>query len=192
MAMRYPDSRNMRSIEDGSAFEDYVLARLARSDMPATPLPHKEDQIAIGDALFLNDEGLEIKLDARCFETSRLSIEIAEKTAIDRNWIASGIHAASSFVWYCQGNMLAFWLFRRGDLLDWQARHRPEEFETETVRKFYVPIRRLHAARPYWTLPHDLLGMHFTPIPEDWVTNHEADQALETLRTIARQKPRRS
>jgi len=99
MGIRYPDSRNRRSIEDGDAFEQFVVDVMSAHGMPLTRALDKANQFQYGDTL----EGVEIKLDARSEDTKRLSIEVAERTALERPWVASGIYAASQATRYAHG-----------------------------------------------------------------------------------------
>jgi hypothetical protein len=89
MATRYPDSKDQQSDENGREFQDFCCVELARVGIVVQLFSSRRYQFEQGESV----QGVEIKLDRRCTETGRLSIEIAEKTRADqRNWIASGIY----------------------------------------------------------------------------------------------------
>ena len=149
-ASRYPDSVNPHSIDQSRAFEEFV-AKTLRGNMAApealrslTLCPDsKTDQFRYGDAL----EGVEIKLDNLCTSTGRLSVEVAERTALNRPWHRSGINADSAATWYIQGNFERFWVFHRSEL---QAMYTGcvvtngtiIDNRPATIKKFYLPIRQ--------------------------------------------------
>lgn len=163
MVTRYPDSRNRRSIEDGAAFERYVIERLGRSGIALTFSDSQAAQYTYGDTL----EGIEIKLDARADDTHRLSIEVAERTAMHRPWVTSGIFADHRAHRYAQGTQRRFWVFTIATLRDYYHRVRPEIIDDNppTIRKFYVPVNVAdRIAESVWT-----------PIPNEWYTTQECD-----------------
>lgn len=173
MVMRYPDSRNGRSIETGTAFELHVIDLLTRAGIVIRRCESLADQLAYGDARDDIGIGYEIKLDQRCEDTGRLSIEVAEKTALDRPWVDSGIFSSSNATYYIQGAPRRFWVFRRADLQQWYRVHQPMLIDDNppTIKKFYIPVR---------PLPGDLAHI---PVTE------QRSQAIDTLRAIAGQKP---
>lgn len=166
MGMRYPDSRNRRSIEDGAAFEQYVIERLARSGIILTFCNDVRRQFLYGDT----EEGIEIKLDARSSETHRLSIEIAERTSLHADWVRSGIFAKHHATRYAQGTEKLFYLFHVDTLRQWYQMNRPTVIKDNppTIAKFYLPIHEAkRIAESMWTGVED--GSY---------TDHEADQWL--------------
>ena len=135
--VRYPDSRNDRSIQDGLEFQDLVTDRLAQDGIIIQNYCSKAYQLQKGE----NRQGWEIKLDNRCTETGRLSIEVAERTALDRPWVPSGIYAGHS-AFYIHGNRERFWLFETSFLqrLHKTARYAEKDDNPPTIRTFYLPI----------------------------------------------------
>ena len=73
--MRYPDCPDANSFQSGLEFQDFVCLRLAQEHVILQNTGSKLYQLRIGENL----QGFEIKLDRRCTETGRLSIEIAEQ-----------------------------------------------------------------------------------------------------------------
>lgn len=173
MATRYPDSRNDQSVPDGTTFEYYVIELLTRVGLVVQRCETAEEQFMYGDARDDANVGYEIKLDRRCVDTGRLSIEIAEKTALNRPWVDSGIFSSSIATYYIQGTAEQFWVFKRTDLRQWYRIHSPRVVDDNppTIKKFYLSTREF---------PSDL-----TPLP---VTSKQ--NALNILRSVAGQRPR--
>jgi hypothetical protein len=165
----YRDSRNRRSIIEGDAFVDLVLTRLARSGYHCEKIVDSSRQIRCGDAV-VNGDFVEIKLDNVCTRSSRLSIEIAEKTKIGTSWIPSGIYAPSVAVWYIQGNPAIFYVFRRSDLRRFFEDTNPEIKDTNpaTIKNFYLPMTSIRQV--------DLVSCFaWTPVPDGYWTTQECD-----------------
>lgn len=174
METRYPHSRNSNSIADGTAFELYVIELLARAGIDLRKCETFGEQLTYGDAHDSDDTGYEIKLDQRCDDTGRLSIEVAEKTKdLSRPWVDSGIFSSSNATYYIQGSYKHFWVFKRADLQQWYRAHGPRVVDDNpsTIKKFYLPIR---------TFPADL-----APVAT------AGRQSTDTLRSIVGQKPRK-
>lgn len=136
--MRYPDCPDTNSFQAGLEFQDYVCLRLAQEHIILQNTGSKLYQIRVGENL----QGFEIKLDRRCTETGRLSIEVAEKSAADMPmWTPSGIYRNDNTWLYIQGNYDVFFVFALNYLI---ARHKSGRYkEAEaygTVRKFYLPM----------------------------------------------------
>lgn len=135
--MRYPDCPDANSFQSGLEFQDFVCLRLAQEHVILQNTGSKLYQLRIGENL----QGFEIKLDRRCTETGRLSIEIAEKSREDMPmWTPSGIYRDDNTWLYIQGNYDVFFVFALNYL---RARHksgRYQEGATDTVRKFYLPM----------------------------------------------------
>ena len=135
--MRYPDSKNKNSIQDGLEFQDVVMETLAQYGVIIQNYSSRKYQFEHGE----NRQGWEIKRDNWCTKSGRLSIEIAERTAVDKPWVDSGIYSGKHWV-YIQGNKACFWLFFTSFL---QKLHKSkqkdyEEKEESTVRTFYLPV----------------------------------------------------
>lgn len=132
---RYPDSKNCNSIQQGLEFQDFVMETLwSEYGLIIQNYTSKKYQLSKGE----NVQGFEIKLDNWCTQTHRLSIEVAERTAIDRPWVDSGIYAGKS-IFYIHGNLKCFWLFLTSFL---QRLHRTGRYETKTeatIKAFYLP-----------------------------------------------------
>ena len=75
----YPNAKRPTVFAEGIEFQDFVCKFLAKHHIILQNLASKKYQLAIGENL----QGFEIKLDQRCTETGRMSIEIAEKSRAD-------------------------------------------------------------------------------------------------------------
>lgn len=135
----YPTAPRSSTFREGVEFQDWVCLQLARRHVILQNLASKRYQIEVGENL----QGFEIKLDLRCSDTGRLSIEIAEKSnAANAEWVASGIMRADNSWLYIQGNYQALWIFAKSQLRRFYQVKRPDEHESYgTVRKFYLSIR---------------------------------------------------
>jgi hypothetical protein len=138
MAINYPDSIHIDSLQVGAEFLDFVMLTLQPSGLYIQPFTSKKMQYAKGESF----QGWEIKLDKRCTETGRLSIEIAEKTrATNPTWSPSGIYRNDNTWLYIQGNYTCFWIFLKKTLI---AMHKCGKYQEDesygTVKKFYVPL----------------------------------------------------
>lgn len=142
---RYPDSPNPNSVSDGMRFQDFVMEQM---------LVQRKWVLQVNTSAYrqLNEgesaQSAEIKLDARCTDTGRLSIEIYEKAeAGNRNWVASGILSNPPSILYIQGNWTCFWVFHTKELREYYAaRIRGRDGMVSsmgTIQKFYIPI--IHA-----------------------------------------------
>jgi len=150
---RYKDSKNKTSIEDGLGFQDLVMDTLAEHGIIVQNYTSKEYQFNIGE----NRQGIEIKLDNRCTETGRLSIEIAEKTAIDNPWVKSGIYRADSWL-YVHGNKTKIWVFFTDFLRQLHKSKRYAEHEEETIKGFFMPIKDANKYGKCFDTIHRLSG----------------------------------
>lgn len=132
----YPSGARSTLYSEGVEFQDFVCAELAKYGIILQNFSSKRFQLACGE----NIQGFEIKLDKRCHETGRLSIEIAEKSnAANPDWVPSGIYRNDNCWLYIQGNHHQLFIFPKNRLIHFHERQRPEEFESYgTVRKFYV------------------------------------------------------
>lgn len=149
-ALRYPDSRNINSIEDGLAFEQHVKNILSNIYGWNVTLcgNNIQDQYTYGDTY----NGIEIKLDERCTDFARLSIEVKERTSVKYNWVDSGIFSSNNSKWYAQGNFKRFWIFGRKSLQAYYKKYIENggkciDYNPNTIKKFYIPfstIREIH------------------------------------------------
>jgi hypothetical protein len=145
---RYPNAKSRTSFQDGLEFQDFVCEQLARRGVVLQNLSSKRYQLEIGENL----QGFEIKLDERCTDTQRLSIEVFEKTRDDPTlgWTPSGILRGDNSWLYIQGNRKVLFVFAKRWLLNYYNSQQPEVTEKRgTIKTFYLPfaIARRHAAR---------------------------------------------
>lgn len=143
MSYNYPDASNRNSLADGEQFQDFVMDILSHEHgIIVQNYGSRRYQLCVGE----NVQGWEIKLDRRASDTKRLSIEIAEKTMIKRDWVPSGIYRQDNGWLYIQGNYDHLWVFMKNVLvlLHQGIISLPElkivEDEISTVRKFYLPF----------------------------------------------------
>lgn len=137
---RYPDAKHPNEFQRGLEFQDFVVEVLAKQlGIVIQIFSSQRYQFSSGESV----QGWEIKLDSRCTETGRLSIEIAEKSRSDMpNWTPSGICRDDNTIFYVQGNRQVFWVFFKKHLrwvLDTKA---PPLQDKKTVRTFYLPIEK--------------------------------------------------
>lgn len=132
---------------DGIEFQDFVCAELGKQGIILQNFASRKYQFAVGE----NIQGWEIKLDERCTETGRLSIEIAEKSRSTMpDWTPSGIYRKDNTWLYIQGNCSLLFIFSKAWLQRYHRVKKPPIEESHgTVRKFYLPlpIARLCAVR---------------------------------------------
>lgn len=138
--MNYPDCPDTASFQHGLEFQDYVCLQLARDNIILQNTASKLYQIQVGENL----QGFEIKLDRRCTETGRLSIEVAEKRHAGMpNWTPSGIYRNDNTWLYIQGNYQVLYVFAVTYLRQLHKSGRCEEHEEHgTVRAFYIPLSK--------------------------------------------------
>lgn len=137
----YPDSKNKRSWEQGMEFQDFVVRQLNRFGLYIQLHASKMYQFEHGESVQM----AEIKLDNRCLETGRLSIEVGERTSIRGQWVQSGIYRSDKTIFYIQGNQSRLYLFDRRVLQRWHIEKHNGKFsespnDNPTVRKFYLPL----------------------------------------------------
>lgn len=134
----YPSAPRTSTFADGIEFQDFVCVLMAERHIILQNLASKKYQYEVGENL----QGFEIKLDTRCTETGRLSIEIAEKSnAANDAWVPSGIYRGDNSFVYVQGNYDKVWIFGKNQLQRYHKQKKPTEHESYgTVRKFYIPI----------------------------------------------------
>lgn len=142
---RYPDSRNPKSVNDGLRYEDFVVRECLKHGIIIQLHRSAFYQLNHGESV----NGYEIKLDARCTDTGRLSIEIGERSSLDRiDFVASGIYAPQKPTFYVQGNYTCFWMFDTNVLITYhrmfvrnRGKKNGEWDEIDTIRKFYMSLQ---------------------------------------------------
>lgn len=144
----YRDAPRPTVFQDGMEFQDFVCDQLARRGIILQNLASKKYQFEIGENL----QGFEIKLDQRCTDTERLSIEVSEKTRNDPElrWTPSGILRSDNSWLYVQGNRRILFVFAKRWLLNYFNTKQPEVVEKRgTIKTFYLrfDIARRHAAK---------------------------------------------
>lgn len=146
----YEDSPVKDSLEKGLAFQDFVCIELAKRNIVLQNIGSKKYQLEVGENL----QGFEIKLDRRCTETGRLSIEIAEKSCRDVLWwTPSGIMRDDNSIVYIQGNYECFWVFMKNWLVRYYEAKSPsvEEFNG-TIRRFFLQAEEADVGAGFkWT-----------------------------------------
>lgn len=136
----YPDSKRPNSFEAGVEFQDYVCETLMkRRGLILQNFTSKQYQYLIGE----NMQGIEIKLDDRCTDTGRLSIEIRERARNTEHgaWVDSGIMRDDNSWLYVQGNRRMYFAFSKKILREWYKHKKPEVTQKfGTIETFYMPI----------------------------------------------------
>ena len=140
-ATAYPHSKNGHSFAQGMDFQDWVVEHLNKRGVYIQLHASKRYQFERGESVQM----AEIKLDNLCTGTGRLSIEVGERTAVDRPWVPSGIYCRESTVFYIQGNYERFYLFDQKVLRRYHTNICEGTYEESprtapTVRKFYMPL----------------------------------------------------
>jgi hypothetical protein len=137
MATNYPDSVNETSVQDGLEFQDMVCDLLRPYGVFIQNYSSRRYQFDVGE----NPQGIEIKLDRRCTETGRLSIEVAEKSkAANANFVPSGIYRKDNTWLYVQGNQNVIYLFGRSFLRSLHKTGKYKEHTEPTVKAFFLPF----------------------------------------------------
>lgn len=135
--LTYPHATVSDPLEKGLAFQDFVCIELAKRHIVLQNIGSKKYQFEVGENL----QGFEIKLDRRCTDTNRLSIEVYEKTSRDvLIWTPSGILRDDNSIVYIQGNYDCFWVFMKNWLVRYFEQKSPhvEEFNG-TIKRFFLP-----------------------------------------------------
>lgn len=162
MATRlYPDAKQIDSMEDGLKFQAFVKTKLAGIGITVDYYEMREDQFSIGES----EQGIEVKLDSRCTDTGRLSIEVAEKSRRSIGvWTPSGIYRKDNSTLYVQGNYKVFFVFKKSKLIELHGRYVDTEiYKLGTIKTFYLPI--YHAYNAADIIMHGKYGqMDFVPI----------------------------
>jgi len=136
---QYPSAKSPNSFRDGMEYQDFVCTTLAQHGIILQNLMSKKYQFEVGENL----QGFEIKLDDRCTDTERLSIEIAEKP-FDAGYLEfrdSGIYRSDNSWLYIQGNYQIIFVFAKNWLIRWHKQKKPKVTEKRgTIRTFYLPF----------------------------------------------------
>lgn len=140
-AVMYPDSKNDNSFADGLEFQDFVVEQFNKWGFYIQLHASKRYQFERGESV----QRAEIKLDRRCIETGRLSIEVGERTGTARPWVTSGIYREDSTAFYIQGCYEVLYMFdkrvlQRYHRIAMKSRYYESPRENPTVRKFYLPF----------------------------------------------------
>lgn len=132
----YPDAKSQTSLDDGHEFQDFCRPLLAKYGIHAVYYTSKKYQILHGESV----GGIEIKLDKRCTETGRLSIEIAEKSkAANTRFIPSGILRDDNTWCYVQGNYEKIFVFSKKLLqMLWRSGRYQKAPTLPTIERFYL------------------------------------------------------
>ena len=149
----YPDSVVPDSLALGEAYQEFVAKELwEQRGVGIHFYRTRREQYEIGES----EEGYEVKLDARCRDTRRLSIEVAEKSSLHRReFTPSGIMRRDNTVYYVQGHWEKFWVFLKMELVGWYEEHRPPiaKLHPPTIAKFYLPISVADEVAEYTVAP---------------------------------------
>jgi hypothetical protein len=137
LGIKYKDSKNPNSVEDGNQFQDLVTDMLFEAcGIMISCYSSRKYQYEKGE----NRQGVEIKLDNWCFKTKRLSVETAEKTAIENAFVESGIYRKDNSIFYVQGNPNIIFVFSKKLLQLLHRSGRYEEKQEATIKTFYLPF----------------------------------------------------
>ena len=132
----YRDSKYQDPLQVGLEYQDFVIDVLGRRNFPLQIYSSKRWQYNKGES----PQRWEIKLDNRCVETGRLSIEIAEKTRANQIvWIQSGIYRTDSW-FYVQGNYQRFFIFMTKHMRLLYESGRYQVYEKPTIKTFYISL----------------------------------------------------
>lgn len=121
----------------GREYEDFVQGWLLRErGVTVTYYRTQREQYEIGESV----EGYEVKYDSRCWDSKRLSIEVAE-VAGGEGLVPSGINRDDNTIYYCQGSYRVLFVFRKAALIEWQRERDPETtIKFGTIKTFYLPF----------------------------------------------------
>lgn len=161
----YPDApQGADTRQEGEKFQEFIRQLLNPWGLTMFHFSDKWSQYNIGE----NPQGCEVKLDKRCTDTQRLSIEIREKTrASNQQWRESGILRADNSWLYVQGNYHIVFVFAKTWLqLYYEKKITSSDIKEShgTVQKFYIP---LHVAMKGAALVLDGNGNRLRQLPMD-------------------------
>lgn len=139
MATNYKDSKHSDPREMGEKYQDIITDILAANGMILQNYCSRQYQYQVGE----NRQGWEIKYDALCTSTRRLSIEVGEKTNSSKpEFTPSGICREDNSWLYIQGNLDVVYIFQKNILrmLMNSGRYEIIDNNPDTIRKFYLPF----------------------------------------------------
>ncbi|MEZ6033546.1 MAG: hypothetical protein R3C17_10670 [Planctomycetaceae bacterium] len=133
--MTYNSADYLQNLEIGHIFQDHVMIELIKKGICLQCFASRQNQFKIGESI----QGIEVKLDSRCTDTHRLSIEIGEKKATSNIWIPSGILRDDNSLFYVQGNYDIYFFFSKRTLKEYFKNTKPKiHYYNGTLRKFYI------------------------------------------------------
>lgn len=137
-ALMYPDSHNGNSFADGIEFQDFVVEQFNAWGFYIQLYTSKRYQFNKGESV----QRAEIKLDNRCTDFQRLSIEVQERTSKSGAWVQSGIYRNDNSVFYIQGNRSVLYLLDKRFLQRWFEHKLKRQYDEKhgTIRTFYMPF----------------------------------------------------
>lgn len=136
--MNYPDSKDKRSFQSGLEYQDFIMDKvLEELGIFIQVYSSQKYQYKKGESR----QKIEIKLDRRCTETGRLSIEVEERPNKQSPWFDGGIMRKDNTVFYIQGNYDTYWIFFKHHLL-WIYNQGVDVQTKDTVKTFYLDISR--------------------------------------------------
>jgi len=114
---------------------DYCCWACYRKGLLILPFISEHYQFKVGESI----QGVEFKFNSWCPKSHRLSIEIEERTAIDRLWVKSGIYRSDNTWLYIQGTLKKAWAFSIRYLRRLNDSKKFEYKEEQTIKTFYLP-----------------------------------------------------
>jgi hypothetical protein len=134
----YKDCKDQNSFQSGLEFQDFVTDYLIREKgLVLTNYSSKYYQFNYGE----NPQGIEIKLDRRCTDTGRVSIEVGERSNLDvKTFTPSGILRGDNSWLYIVGNRRIFFIFSNRHLKNYYEKIHPIVIKDNplTIEKFYL------------------------------------------------------
>ena len=126
----------LAKLREGEKYEQFVHGRL--SPWGLTFWVNNDPLFQLkGESL----QGCEVKLDNRCTDTGRLSIEVAEKSDPSLlEYTASGIHKVDNSWIYIQGNYSIIFVFSKKWLIRYEDHVRPHIKTEPTLKAWYLPF----------------------------------------------------
>lgn len=158
---KYPDCDDPNSFENGLKFQDFVTDYLLhQKGFIIQNFSSKYYQYNYGE----NPQGIEIKLDRRCTDTGRCSIEVGERSSLKvPSFTPSGILRGDNSWLYITGNYKIFFLFSSRHLKNYYEAVRPVVIEDRppTIRKFYMDFDRVvKNCERVFVIDPDVLHVH--------------------------------
>lgn len=133
----YPDAKRPTVYQEGLEFQDFVVEQLQPYGIHPVVFSSRKYQFDRGESI----QGIEIKLDRRCTETERLSIEVSEKSKRSNDtYYRSGILREDNTWLYIQGNFELFFVFAKKHLISAYQTGKYPVYEQATIRTFFLPF----------------------------------------------------